>query len=234
MDQFAKDFGIHHESSDSYSIPSSWKSAGSGLPTAGLAVGSMLSGILGRRLGRIRALQVSYVAAVIRIIIQSAAMHSFWQLTIGRLITSIALGILANTDPVYLAEVSPISIRGTLVNFYQFSIGVGAVLVGTCNWGLYERTDQWAYRIVIILQALLPCIFLPGSFFIPESPRWLLGKGRLDEARAELKRLRPKTDQHLIDQEIDLIAAAEEENNSQLQPLSLISFHFLNRYADPK
>lgn len=217
MDQFAKDFGIYHESSDSYSIPSSWKSAGSGLPTAGLAVGSMLSGILGRRLGRIRALQVSYVAAVIGIIIQSAAMHSFWQLTIGRLVTSIALGILANTVPVYLAEVSPISIRGTLVNFYQFSIGVGAVLVGTCNWGLYERTDQWAYRIVIILQALLPCIFLAGSFFIPESPRWLLGNGRLDEARAELKRLRPKTDQHLIDQEIDLIAAAEEENNSQLQ-----------------
>lgn len=214
MEQFAKVFGTYNASEDNYHIPSSWKSAGSGLPMAGLAMGALLSGFVGRPLGRVRTLQLSYVIALVGVVIQSTAVTSYWQITVGRIITAVALGILANTVPAYLAEVAPLSVCGTLVNFYQFSIGVGAVLVATCNWGLYQRTDQWAYRTPIILQAVLPLVFLAGSFFMPESPRWLLGIGKADEARRELERLRPRADRDIIDQEIQLIAAAEEENKA--------------------
>lgn len=213
MAQFIKDFGVYDPDTDSYILPSSWKSAGSGPPIAGLAVGSLVSGFVGNHLGRIRTFQLSTFVSVIRIVIQSAAIHSYWQIVTGRIITTLALGTLANTIPAYLAEVSPLSIRGTLVNCYQFSIGVGAVLVNTVNWGMHNRTDQWAYRLVIMLQAVIPIIFISGSFFIPESPRWLLGKGRRDDAQKALEFLRTNTPRELIEEEVRLIMTSEEENS---------------------
>ncbi|KAL2818707.1 hypothetical protein BDW59DRAFT_165369 [Aspergillus cavernicola] len=65
MAQFKKDFGIYDSASGEWSIPSTWKSAATGSPTAGLAVGSLVSGLIGNRLGRVK---TSFVSAVIVIV----------------------------------------------------------------------------------------------------------------------------------------------------------------------
>ncbi|KAL2672680.1 hypothetical protein Neosp_013394 [[Neocosmospora] mangrovei] len=214
MPQFSKDFGVYNPETDSYYIPSAWKSAGSGPPIAGLAIGSLISGIIGNKLGRINTFRVSSYISIVGIIIQSTAISSYWQLTVGRIVNSLSLGIIANTVPAYLAEVSPLFIRGTLVNAYQFSIGVGAVLINTANWGMHLRTDQWAYRLVIMLQIVQPIFFIAGSYFIPESPRWLLGKSRQEEALSAMETLRSGTSRDQLELEVNLIAAAEEENKA--------------------
>lgn len=215
LEQFARDFGVYDSSSDSYSIPSTWQSVGSGPPIAGLAMGAMLTGFVGNKIGRLWTFRVSSVLSIVGIIVQATSMNSYWQIVVGRIINSMALGILSNTIPAYLAEVSPLSIRGGLVNFYQFSIAVGALLVNTCTWGMQYRKDQWAYRLTIIVQIICPVIFLPWSFFIPESPRWLIGKGRGAEAEKSLAYLRSTTSREVIQQETQLIAAAEEDNKRQ-------------------
>ena len=83
------------------------------------------------------------------------------------------------------------------------------------NWGMYQRPDQWAYRLVFIIQIFVPLTYISGSFFIPESPRWLVGQGRYAEAKMELEVLRKTTSDELLGREIELIIAAEEENKAQ-------------------
>ncbi|KAH8884126.1 putative transporter [Thozetella sp. PMI_491] len=214
MDKFKKDFGVYSPESDSYILPASWQSAGSGAPIAGLACGALISGFVGNAIGRVKTFQFSSVISVIGIIIQSSAMTSYWQIVVGRVINSLALGVLANTVPAYQAECAPSKVRGTLINCYQFSLGVGAVLVNTANWGMNTRDDQWAYRMVIVLQLIVPAVLLTGSFFVPESPRWLVGKGRSAEALEVLEFLRKGTPRDLVEHEVQLLSAAEEENRS--------------------
>lgn len=213
--QFLKDFGVYNAETDSYYLPSTWQSVGSGPPIAGLAVGSLISGAVGKRLGRIKTFRLASIISVIGIVIQSTAMHSFWQVTVGRIVNALALGILANTIPAYLAEISPLSIRGTLINCYQFFVSVGAILVTTINWGMYQRTDQWAYRLVFVIQVAVPAFYVVGSYFVPESPRWLIGKGRIEEAERKLKTLRKANRPEMISQEIQMILEAEEVNQRQ-------------------
>ncbi|KAJ5657139.1 Major facilitator superfamily domain general substrate transporter [Penicillium longicatenatum] len=55
------------------------------------------------------------------------------------------------------------------------------------------RTDQWAYRLVLLIQIFVPIVYIIGSFFVPESPRWLIGNGRYADAEKELKVLRKDT-----------------------------------------
>jgi SP family sugar:H+ symporter-like MFS transporter len=215
MTQFRKDFGRYDEHSQAWIIPATLQSAGSSIPIAGLAAGSLASGWVGNALGRIRTLQLSTVIAVIGILIQSTTFKSYWQLVIGRIVNAIGLGIVANCIPAYLAEISPLKIRGTLINFYQTSIGTGALIVSCVNWATHDRTDQWAYRLVIIIQFIIPVGFLAATFFLPESPRWLVGKDRSAEAENALARLRPNTPLEVLRQETALILAQEEENRSQ-------------------
>lgn len=216
LPQFKKDFGVWDDDLDAYTIPSSWQSAGSATPIAGLALGAVAAGLYGKRLGRVKVLKISTVVCLMGIAIQASAITSYWQVTAGRIVTAFALGLLANTVPMYLAEMAPLKIRGMLVNCYQFSIGVGAVLINTANWGMHQRTDQWAYRLSIILQGVIPSFFLVACFFIPESPRWLLSKGRSDEAHRVLTKLRPSTTSaDDIVHEIEVIMAAEDDNKAQ-------------------
>lgn len=217
LPKFKEDFGVWDEQLGEYTIPSSWQSAGSGAPIAGLAFGAIASGFVGNRLGRVKVLKISTVICLVGIAIQSAAISSYWQIAVGRVVTALALGLLANTVPMFLAEMAPLKIRGTMVNCYQFSIGVGAVLINTATWGMHTRTDQWAYRLTIILQAVIPIFFLVACFWLPESPRWLQSKGRSEEARQILTMLRAGTGASAedIDFELQLIEASESDNKAQ-------------------
>ncbi|KAL4944639.1 hypothetical protein BDV06DRAFT_220043 [Aspergillus oleicola] len=216
MTTFKNDFGVYDPSTSEYIIPTSWQSAGTGPPMAGMAFGALLSGFVGSHLGRVPCFQAASVIASVGIIIQATAKHSYWQIVAGRIVACLALGLLANVVPAYQAECAPRKIRGGLVNCYQFSLLTGAVLINTANWGVYERTDQWAYRLAILLQLVAPLILGVGSFFMPESPRWLIGRGRDAEALKILKLLRRGTPIESIEEETAMLVAAEEESRASL------------------
>ncbi|EMC94423.1 hypothetical protein BAUCODRAFT_35650 [Baudoinia panamericana UAMH 10762] len=84
-------------------------------------------------------------------------------------------------------------------------------MAATACWGLYERTDQWAYRIILIIQFLIPIVMIVGGFILPESPRWLVRQGRAEEARKVLLLLRKDQQPADVDAEIAHLAAAEEQ-----------------------
>jgi hypothetical protein len=76
---------------------------------------------------------------------------------------------------------------------------------------MYQRTDQWAYRMIIILQLLVPAVLITGSFVVPESPRWLIRAGRDADALKVLLWLRKGTPSDVVEQEVGLLSLAEEE-----------------------
>ncbi|KAL3463482.1 hypothetical protein BJX64DRAFT_287231 [Aspergillus heterothallicus] len=210
MTQFKKDFGVYNAATDKWYIPSTWQSVATGTPTAGLAMGALVSGCIGNRIGRVKTFFVSGVIGLVGILIQACSFGSYWQLMVGRIVNAVSLGIVCNAVPAYQSECAPVKIRGSLINTYQFSLLVGGTLIQTANWGLNSRTDQWAYRVAIILQFIVPVLLLIGSYALPESPRWLVGKGRRDDACKVLHLLRQGTAPDLIEKEADLLMLAEE------------------------
>lgn len=94
MSQFQKDFGKYDSMADTYYLPTTWQSIASGTPIAGIAVGALLAGFIGSRLGRVKSLWIAAGIAIAGILLQSTAMTSFWQLVVGRIVNAFSMGII--------------------------------------------------------------------------------------------------------------------------------------------
>lgn len=114
-------------------------------------------------------------------------MTATWILVTARLILGLAIGVAAVTAPLYIAEASPLAIRGMLVSTYQLAITLG-ILASYLSGLAIRGPGMW--RLMFGLGAVPGLLFLLGLVFLPESPRWLVLHGFVDKARANLQRLR--------------------------------------------
>jgi len=119
MDQFKKDFGRIDSITGEYAIPTTWQSAGSGTPLAGVAIGCLMSAPISKHLGRKKIFMLLSIIALVGILIQVTA-KNFWQIIGGRIVNSLSMGMIASVVPVYQTECAPPAIRGAAINFYQF------------------------------------------------------------------------------------------------------------------
>jgi len=104
-----------------------------------------------------------------------------------RVLGGLAVGAVSVLSPMYVAEVAPPKIRGTLVTIYQLAITLGILISYLVNYGLHEVDNNWRWMFAT---GLLPSIlFFVGLFFIPESPRWLAKAGFRDQASTVLARI---------------------------------------------
>ncbi|KAL4870727.1 hypothetical protein BDV12DRAFT_195199 [Aspergillus spectabilis] len=175
-------------------IPSSWQSTGSGTANAGLVIGCLIAGACDNKLGRRWSIVLLVIIALVGMMSQNA-IQSYWAVMAGRMVNAISMGIEANVIPAYMAELAPPAIRGTLVSFYQSWQFIG-VLTATCT-------------------VFIPILLLVAVFFFPESPRWLLQRGRRDEARDALLFIRAGATNELdIDTELSLLESAIDEQRT--------------------
>ena len=109
----------------------------------------------------------------------------------GRAVSGVSIGVLSTVVPLYIAEVSPANLRGSLVTLQQLGITFG-ILVAFCVNLFVERVvgSSWDWRISLGAQCVIALFMAVGMLFMPESPRFLAWKGRTDEARAVLRKLR--------------------------------------------
>jgi MFS transporter, sugar porter (SP) family len=151
----------------------------------GAALGALLAGWLSSQLGRKRTLILGAVLFVGGSVLCGLA----WTphvLIVGRLVLGLAIGLASFTAPLYLAEIAPESIRGAMISLYQLMITIG-ILVAFLSDTAFSYSGNWRWMLGVI--AIPGALFLLGVAFLPESPRWLMMKGRQPEAEQVLHKL---------------------------------------------
>jgi sugar porter (SP) family MFS transporter len=104
-----------------------------------------------------------------------------------RVLGGLAVGAVSVLSPMYVAEVAPPKIRGTLITIYQLAITMGILTAYLINFALHDVENNWRWMFAT---GLIPSIvFFVGLFFIPESPRWLVKAGFKEKALVVLKRI---------------------------------------------
>ncbi|HMI52564.1 MAG TPA: sugar porter family MFS transporter [Candidatus Saccharimonadales bacterium] len=183
----------------------------------GTIIGSLLAGIPGDKVGRRDSLRIMAVLYVVSAL-GCAFAWDWTSFVLFRFIGGLGIGGSSVLGPMYIAEIAPAKWRGRLVGFFQFNIVFGILLaylsnylVGTMQLGPVE----WRWKLGI--PALPAVCFLLFLFGIPRSPRWLVKKQRISEARDVLR----LTGEGNYEQELqDIIVSIDAEHSSSDSLLS--------------
>lgn len=130
----------------------------------------------------------------------TGATNSFNWFIFYRIVGGLGIGIASNVSPVYIAEVSPASIRGKLVSLNQLTIVLGILFAQLANWLIGEsytssygtltaKGVEWAWRLMFWAELIPAVLFFIMALVIPESPRWLAAFGQEERARRILVRI---------------------------------------------
>jgi sugar porter (SP) family MFS transporter len=183
----------------------------------GCVFGAGAAGALSDRFGRKKILLWSAVLFVVSSI-GAALPRTLLEFTFARFLGGVAIGMESMLAPLYTAEIAPARIRGRLVSLNQFAIVTGILTAYTASWllaALGEESWRWMFASATFPSA----IFLWCFIRVPESPRWLIKRGRTEEARQILGRVGGEGD---VDAQVREIAQAiaEEEAGTFAQLFS--------------
>lgn len=190
----------------------------SSLMPLGAMAGSIIMTPLNEYFGRKFSIIISCVWYTIGAAI-CAGSHSHSLMYAGRFILGVGVGIEGGCVNVYIAESVPASVRGNLVSLYQFNIALGEVLGYAVAAMFYEVKGGWRYMVGSSL--VFSTILFVGMFFLPESPRYLVHKGRFGEAYGVWKRLRDVTDKKNQLEFLEMRQAALQETEDRKRESTL-------------
>lgn len=183
--------------------------------TLGALIGALFTGWLATRVSRRGIVKLSAVVFVIGAALAAAAPNV--EVLIGaRLVIGLAVGFASTVVPLYIAEVVPVKSRGSMVALFQLAITAGILLAYLVN-AMFADDGEW--RAVFALAAVPATALFVGMLMLPNSPRWLVMRGQVQEARTVLNRVRdpedPATEQELQ----DIVTAVEEDRARPRQSL---------------
>jgi SP family arabinose:H+ symporter-like MFS transporter len=153
----------------------------------GCLLGAAGASLIGDRFGRRKSLSISAFLFAVSTL-ASALAPNVVLFSIGRLIAGIAIGIASVLTPMYISEVAPAKIRGTLVSMNQLAIVVGILVAYLTNWKLAALGDS-SWRWMLGIATVPAAAFFLGLLAIPESPRWLITHGQTEKGQQVLSRI---------------------------------------------
>ncbi|KAK6543542.1 High-affinity glucose transporter rgt2 [Orbilia ellipsospora] len=189
MDYWIKEFARNEDSNGNKYISSGDKSLIVSILSVGTFFGALMSAQVADFFGRKRGLMISSVVFAVGVVFQTAATEII-MLVVGRLIAGWGVGLLSAQVPMYQSETSPKWIRGAIVGSYQLAITIGLLLASCADQGTHNRQDTGSYRIPIAIQFAWALILFFGMMFLPETPRFLIKRNRLEDAAISLSTLR--------------------------------------------
>jgi sugar porter (SP) family MFS transporter len=178
----------------------------------GAAVGAGSAGPLSDRLGRRNLILIAAVTFSVGAI-GAALAPNVAVLILFRVVLGLAVGAAALTVPLYLSEVAPAEVRGAITSLDQLMITIGILAAYIVN-ALLASAEAW--RVMLGLAAIPSLVLLVGMYFMPETPRWLISRGRDDDARDVLRQNR---DEDAVENEIRDIKQVEREEEGGLEEL---------------
>ncbi|ORY29142.1 putative MFS alpha-glucoside transporter [Naematelia encephala] len=189
FDTFNRKYG-ELQSDGSYQVPARWQAGLSNGAQVGEIIGLFINGWISERIGYRYTVCgcLALIAAFITIFFTAPNVQV---LLVAEILAGIPWGVFQTLCITYASEVCPVALRGYLTCYVNFCWGLGQVIgIGVIKAMVDQgRTDQWAYRIPYALQWMWPLPLFIGVAFAPESPWWLVRKGRLVDAKRSLLRL---------------------------------------------
>ncbi|MDX1591781.1 MAG: sugar porter family MFS transporter [Balneolaceae bacterium] len=182
----------------------------------------LVAGPLSDRIGRKRVLSIAAILYTISAI-GSALAPSFVVLVIARMLGGLGVGASLIIAPMYIAEMAPPKIRGSLVSINQLNIVLGISVAFFTNymilqlgqsdaaWAQALQFDAYNWRWMLGLETLPAVLYFIGLFFVPNSPRWLIMKGEYDYALSILNKINPKEKAQEIFQAVQKSFEAEKD-----------------------
>ncbi|GAA95166.1 uncharacterized protein L969DRAFT_53148 [Mixia osmundae IAM 14324] len=195
-----------------YSITTSQDSLVTSILSAGTFFGALLAFPLGDLAGRKLGIQLACIVFSIGVALQTAA-TKIPLFVVGRVFAGLGVGMVSCLVPMYQSECAPKWIRGGIVACYQWAITIGLLLAAIVVNATKNHDSASAYRIPIGIQFVWAAILAGGMALLPESPRYLIMKGRDEAARRSLGRvLTADADSTEVNEEFaDITAALQHE-----------------------
>lgn len=163
---------------------------------------SGIGGILTDRIGRRRVLIGAAVVSGVGSFGTTLAPGPL-SLMASRFVVGSGMALVAIASPLYTSELAPAAQRGRLVARYGFALTCGIFFANTVDY-LFSAFALWRWMLGV---GVLPAVVLGvGMLFLPESPRWLLSRGLVDDARSALRRMRSRGD---VETELRALAGAD-------------------------
>lgn len=189
MDDYKRRFGSYRESDDEYYFSNVRTGLIVAIFNVGCAIGGIFLSKVGDVYGRRVGIMFSMVVYVVGIIIQISASSKWYQIFIGRLISGLAVGCVSVLSPLFIGETSPKTLRGTLVCCFQLCVTLGIFLGYCTTYGTKTAySDSRTWRIPLGLCFAWAILLICGMVFMPESPRYLIEKKKIEEAKVSLSR----------------------------------------------
>ncbi|GJN71790.1 hypothetical protein PLICBS_005858 [Purpureocillium lilacinum] len=202
--------GRFEQVSDTASGAGFYKGLMTAMITLGAFIGALNQGWVADAYSRKYSIMIAVVIFTIGSALQTAAVD-YAMLVIARLIGGIGIGMLSMVVPLYISEISPPEIRGTLLVLEELSIVFGIVVSFWITYGTQYIKSDWSWQLPFLLQ-MVPGLFLGfGAIFLPFSPRWLASKGREQDALHNLARLRclPPSDSKVQREWLEIITESK-------------------------
>ncbi|KAG7394007.1 Serine/threonine-protein kinase ht1 [Phytophthora boehmeriae] len=183
------------------------------LVVVGCVLSALTTGGVGARVGQKKTILVNNILYVVGSALCALAV-SKKELYAGRLIIGLASGIVTNTVPILLTEISPAISRGEIASFHQLNLTIGMLMSALLGYFIISNVPSgWRYlNGFMVLPPLLQCLTMK---LIPESPWWLMKNRGRNECRATLAYLRPRHDKNEIESEVQEIARVMEHRQNE-------------------
>lgn len=160
-----------------FKLPAWEQSLTTSILSAGTFFGAILAGDIADFIGRRTTIITGCLIFTVGCILETAS-TGIAVMAIGRVICGFGVGFISAIVILYMSEIAPKAVRGALVAGYQFCITIGILLANCVVYATQNRLDTGSYRIPIAIQFLWAIIVGLGLFFLPESPRFFVKKGK--------------------------------------------------------
>ncbi len=177
----------------------------------GAVIGAATNGILADIFGRKKIIIATAVIFVLGSVLCGFA-PNIYVLIASRILVGLAVGIVNFVVPLYLSEISPKTLRGTLVSLYQWAITAGILFSYFINAVFAQAVYNWRW---MLFAGVLPgMVLLVGMLFMSDTPRWLVRKNRIDEAKKVITKIDTTVNPDEEIKQIQLSLNAETSDNN--------------------